>query len=229
MKIEAIVAAAGSGLRLKKNISKPLVKIGNKPIIIHTLKALLRCSLIKNIIVVAEEKQLQKIKGLIKKFGIKKVKSVIAGGPRRSDSVSNGLRLVSKTADLVLIHDGARPFIDKKTIESVINKAKKFGAAIVGVPVKSTLKAMQYKKITPLVKRTINRDKVWEIQTPQVFKREIIEKAYKKFKNLDATDDSFLVEKLGIKVVVVRGSYFNIKITTPEDLIFAKALLKVRS
>ena len=227
MKIEAIVAAAGSGSRLKRNISKPLIKIGNKPLIIRTLEALLKCSLTNHIIVATEAKQIKTIKRLIKKFRIKKIKAVIAGGKTRKDSVRKGLSLISETCNLVLVHDGARPFVSKSTILNLIKQANKTGAAIVGVPSKSTLKMIQCKK-QPLVKTTVSRNNIWQIQTPQVFRGDIIKKAYKKFKNINATDDSSLVEKLGIKVAIIRGSYRNIKITTPEDLVFAEALLKER-
>jgi len=119
-----------------------------------------------------------------------------------------------------------RPFIDKKTISSAINAAEKFKAAVSAVPVKPTIK-----KINPLslkVISTLERNTLWEVQTPQVFKKDIILKAYSRFKDKNASDDASLVEKLGITVKVVRGSYKNIKITTPEDLIFSKAIIKNR-
>lgn len=226
-KIEAIVPAAGLGLRLKQGIDKPLVRIGKIPIVIRTLKALLKSSLIHSIIVVVEGKKIKEIERLIRRFGSKRVKVVVAGGKTRRDSVRNGLKFVDKTSEFVLIHDGARPFIDKATLLSVVNAACKSGAAIVGVPAKSTLKTIRHRKF-PLVEATLRRRDVWEIQTPQVFKREIIIKAYKKFKDTEATDDSSLVEKLGVDVYVVKGSYSNIKITTPEDIMFAEAISKKR-
>ena len=122
-----------------------------------------------------------------------------------------------------MIHDAARPFIDKDTVTAVIKTAQNTGAAIVGVPVKATIKKLTGKFV---VKATIEREGLWEIQTPQVFKKRLILNAYKKFGNADVTDDAMLVEKLGQRVSVVLGSYNNIKVTTPEDLILAQAIAK---
>jgi 2-C-methyl-D-erythritol 4-phosphate cytidylyltransferase len=129
--------------------------------------------------------------------------------------------MVSENSDWVLIHDSARPFIDRKFITEVIMAAKKTGAAITGVPIKATIKSI---KSGGLVDRTLDRSNLWEIQTPQVFKKELILKAYKEFSKRNVTDDSSLVEKLGKKVKIVPGSYENIKITTKEDLLFAQAI-----
>jgi 2-C-methyl-D-erythritol 4-phosphate cytidylyltransferase len=135
--------------------------------------------------------------------------------------VANGLKAIGPQADLILIHDAARPFITKGLVSSVIKEARKAGAAIAAVPVKATIKKV---KNGSVVEKTLDRGKLWEIQTPQVFKKDLILKAYKKFKRIPATDDAMLVERLGAKVSVVLGSYSNIKITTPEDLIIAKGI-----
>jgi len=163
----------------------------------------------------------------IKRYRISKVARVVFGGRRRQDSVGNGLKVLGYGSELVLIHDSARPFIDRRMIQETIRKAEKCGAAIVGVPVKATIK-----KVTKTlrgcyrVKETIDRSNLWEIQTPQVFEKDLILKAYKKFGNIDVTDDAMLAEKLGAKVSVVFGSYDNIKITTPQDLVTAQAIAK---
>lgn len=220
--VTAIVLAAGSGERFGSKIPKLLAKIGSKPIIIHTLEALSRHSSVRDIILVVNAKSAKKIIAKINRYRIKKIARVVEGGLRRQDSLGNGLRVIDSRSELVLIQDAARPFIDKKLISSVIKKAHKNGSAIAGVPVKATIKQVR----AGVVERTIERSNLWEIQTPQVFRKDLILKAYKRFAKTDVTDDAMLVEKLGKKVNIIEGSYSNIKITTPEDLILAKAIAR---
>lgn len=227
MFITAVVVAAGKGLRLKSKTSKPLIKIGSQPLIIYSLNTLSNHPSIKSIIVVANRKNLLNIRSKIKEYRIGKIKDVVLGGEARKDSVANGLKAMDNRTDLVLIHDGARPFIDKRMVSSAIKAAKRYKAAIVGIPVKATIKKVKSQKSrVRIVDKTIDRDNVWEIQTPQVFKKDLILKAYKRFGNADVTDDCQLVEKIGVKVSVVLGNYKNIKVTTPEDLVIAKALAR---
>ncbi|MFH1269702.1 MAG: 2-C-methyl-D-erythritol 4-phosphate cytidylyltransferase [Candidatus Omnitrophota bacterium] len=225
MYVTAILLAAGKGLRLKSNVPKPLIKINSKPLIIYSLDTLGKHPGIKEIIVVANRRNLEEIQGYIRRFRLNKVKDVVLGGEVRRDSVAKGLKAIDGRTDLVLIHDGARPFIDNGTVSSLIKAAVISGAAIVGVPVKATIKKVKGRKVNT-VDKTLDRNNLWEIQTPQVFKKELILKAYKRFGNADVTDDAMLVEKLGEDVSVVRGTYNNIKITTPEDLILAGAISK---
>jgi 2-C-methyl-D-erythritol 4-phosphate cytidylyltransferase len=222
MKVSAIVLAAGLGVRFKSKASKMLVEINRQPIIIYSLKTLSKISFINEIIVVANSNNRRGIARIIRKFSIAKVSRIVEGGRRRQDSVYNGLKNLSSSAELVLIHDGARPFIDKKTIASVIKKAEESGGAVVGVLVKATIKEAQ----GAVIKRTLDRKSLWEIQTPQVFKKGLILKAYRKSSGTEVTDDASLVEKSGGHVVLVKGSYFNIKITTPEDALLAEAIAK---
>ncbi len=222
----AIVVAAGSGKRLKLKIPKALVKIKSRPIILYALGVLSRHPDIDEIILVTSLADKQAIAGAIAKYRIAKVKAIVSGGARRQDSVHNGLKAVAVDSQLVLIHDAARPFVDKKIISAVIKEAKSSGAAIVGVPVKATIKEVVVGRSSLVVRRTIDRNKLWEIQTPQVFKKGLIVYAYKKFGKTDVTDDAMLIEKMGKRVAIVRGSYNNIKITTPEDLIVAEAIAK---
>jgi len=255
MHITAIVLAAGRGLRLSRfnrftvrggipthiskmigsgrsKIPKPLIEINSQPIIIYSLNTLSQHPDIRDIIVVANADNLKDIVNKIKQYGISKIRDIILGGRERRDSVSSGLDAIDNRTELVLIHDAVRPFIDREIISSLIKEAKESGAAIIGVPVKATIKKVTSHKsqVTSrvFVKETVNRDNLWEIQTPQVFKKELILKAYKKFGNVDATDDAMLVERLGVKVSVVFGSYNNIKITTPEDLVLAEAISKIK-
>ncbi len=227
MNVAAIVPAAGAGIRLKSKIQKPYINLGAKPILAWTLIALSKNKNIKEILVSVGKDKIDKAKkDIIKKYNIKKARLVI-GGKERSDSVYNALKAVSKDIDYVLIHDGIRPFIANKLIETLLKEASRTGAAIAAVPVKPTLK---FSGKNNFIRSTPLRKYFWEAQTPQVFRRALIEKAYKiaMRKKIIATDDSMLVEKTGVKTKIVMGSYSNIKITTREDLELAKILLKKR-
>ena len=221
--LSAIILAAGAGRRLGARVSKPLVKINNKPLINYSLCAFNRHPGIDEIIVVCSAQNKKQIIKVIKNCSFKKIKGFVIGGPRRQDSVYNGLKKVGKKSDWVLIHDSARPFIDQGAISRVIQEAKKTGAAILGVPVKATIKSAS---AGGLVNKTVDRSSLWEIQTPQVFKKGLIDKAYEKYAEENVTDDASLVEKLGKKVKIVEGCSENIKITTGVDLCFAQLIAK---
>lgn len=225
-KVAAIVAAAGKGERLKSKVRKPFVVLGREPILIWTLRTFESCAQIGEVILVVNQVDLAKARSAINKAGIKKVKKIVAGGKRRLDSVRNGLAEVGEDVDYVIVHDGCRPFIDRKIISSALEEAAVFGAAIPCVAVKPTIKEVEKGNF---VAATLDRQSLVEVQTPQAFKREILIRAYEKAlaEGIDATDDSALVERLGIKVKVVEGSYRNIKITTAEDLKYAKALIEL--
>lgn len=225
MKVAAIVAAAGKGQRLKAKAHKPFVILGKDPILAHALKGLDSSSHVDEIILVVHQADLGKAKSLLKKYGLKKIKKIVVGGRRRMDSVKNGLAEVSEETGYVMVHDGCRPFIDNKVISSVIEAAEIFGAAITAVAVKPTIKEVEKGNF---VASTLNRQQLVDVQTPQAFKKDIIVRAYAKaFEDaVEATDDAALVERLGLKVKVVEGSNKNIKITTAEDLKYAKALIE---
>ncbi len=232
MYITAIVLAAGKGLRLKSKTSKPLIKIGSKPAIVYSLETLNKHPFVKDIIVVTNASNVPSIKQIKQKYKIGKIRAFVLGGKQRKDSVYNGLIAVNSKSDFILVHDSARPFINSKCVSKVIARARHTGAAILGVPVKAAIKKIKNQNpvgtglapVRNIVAETLDRNELWEIQTPQVFRKDLILEAYKKFGNLEATDDAFLVEKLGAKVEVVMGSYENIKITTREDLGWANAI-----
>ncbi|MDD5409701.1 MAG: 2-C-methyl-D-erythritol 4-phosphate cytidylyltransferase [Candidatus Omnitrophica bacterium] len=221
--LSAILLAAGKGRRLNAAVPKPLVKIGNKPAIIYSLNNLNKHPDVGEIILVVSLANRGKIVKAVKKYPFKKIKEIVLGGLRRQDSVYNGLKAVGKRSDWVLIHDSARPFIDSKSITKVIAAAKKSGAAILAVRPKATIKFCRQSNI---VSKTLNRDRLWEAQTPQVFKKNLLLSAYKKYSQADVTDDASLVEKPGKRVRVVEGNYGNIKITTGEDLLLADLIVK---
>ena len=225
MKVAAIVPSAGRGARLKTRTGKPYIKLGAKPVLAHTLIALERNKKIKEILVAVEKDKIGKAyREIIQKYNIKKAR-LLAGGRERMDSVYNALKLVSDDIDYVLIHDGVRPFVTDELIEDSLKAAARFKASVAGVPVKPTLKFVSEGKF---IKHTPPRQYFWEAQTPQVFKKDLIIKAYEsaRKKNISATDDATLVEKIGIRPKIVMGSYSNIKITTREDLELARIILK---
>ncbi len=231
MYITAIVLAAGKGLRFKARVSKPLVKINSRPAILYSLRALSRHPAISDIIVVVNPANRKGVSEAIKRSRINKISKVVLGGRRRQDSVERGLKAAGDLTGLVLIHDAARPFIDARIISAVICEAKRTGAAIAGVPVSSTIKSVKVSRCQGVkekrwVDKTLQRERLWEIQTPQAFRKELILEAYRRFGNLEATDDAMLVEKLGAGVRVVQGSYNNIKITNRRDLLLAEAIAK---
>lgn len=226
MKIAAIVPSAGCGRRMRSRIDKPFIKIGKFPIISYVLKALQSSSSISEIIIAARTKNIARIKRLIRQNHFTKIKEIVKGGPTRSESVFNGLSKVSAEADFILVHDVARPFITPDLIRRTVDAAKRYGASVACVLAKSTIKESDSQAL--LVKNTLNRRLLWEAQTPQVFRKELLFAAYRKLgkKAIGVTDDTSLIEKIGKKVRIVRGSYNNIKITTPEDLHVAEAILK---
>jgi len=221
--LSAIILAAGIGKRLNAAVPKPLVKIGNGPAIVHSLNSLNKHPDIDEIIVVLSLANRDEIIKAVKRCTFKKIKSFVLGGKRRQDSVYQGLKAVSKRSDWVLIHDSARPFIGGKSISRVILAAKKHGAALLAVKPKATIK---FSRQGSIVTETLNRDKLWEAQTPQVFKKTLLLEAYKKYSRFDVTDDASLVEKLGKRVKIVEGDYSNIKITTAEDLLVVGLMIK---
>ncbi|MFH1093621.1 MAG: 2-C-methyl-D-erythritol 4-phosphate cytidylyltransferase [Candidatus Omnitrophota bacterium] len=224
-KLSAIVPAAGTGARLQSRIAKPYISLNNKPLLWYCLNTLQKSGKVNDIIVISEKANVKRAENLIKKFKFKKVKAVVAGGATRSESVYNGLKALNENTDYVLIHDGARPFLDGKLIDMCFKAAIKHKAAICAVPCSSTIKQAD-KKLR--VVATLDRNSLWQVQTPQIFAYKLLCCAYDCFKNkkTGAFDDASLVERLGRKVKIVPGTNINIKITTQEDLRLARAIVK---
>ena len=224
-KLSAIVAAAGTGVRLESKTAKPYISLNNKPLLWYCLNALERSGKINNIVLISEKANINRAVNLINKFKFKKVKAVVAGGATRSASVYNGLKALDEDTDYVLIHDGARPFLDSSLIERCVAAVIKHKAVICAIPCSSTIKRAD-KDLRVI--STLDRNSLWQVQTPQVFAYKLIRDAYAKFKNKKngAFDDASLVEKSGGEVKIVLGTDINIKITTQADLRLAKAILK---
>jgi 2-C-methyl-D-erythritol 4-phosphate cytidylyltransferase len=217
-KTAAIIVAAGESRRMNR-IDKVLAPLAGRPVISHVLTAFDGCESIGHIVLVVNEKSLEQCRTLV--AGLEKPIDVCVGGKRRQDSVAAGLKGL-KDCEWVIIHDGARPLVTKELIEQGLKAAQETGAAVAAVPVTDTIKVADDDRI---VHQTPPRQNLWAVQTPQVFRLDIITKAYQQATG-EATDDASLVEQLGFHVKLYMGSYDNIKITTINDLLIAEALIK---
>ena len=220
MPTAAIIPAAGSGLRFGEQ--KQFKLLGNKPVLLHSIEPFIQSNKIQEIVVVVPSKMMEESKRIVSNYfgsGIK----VISGGEDRQKSVYNGLKTVSKVCDLVCVHDGVRPFVTTKLIESAIHATKQFDGVITAVKATDTVK----QGTDNTVQATLNRDMVWLAQTPQVFDKNMLEKALSSLneKNKLETDESMTMEKMGYSIGIVEGNKFNIKITTQEDWMFAEAII----
>ena len=221
----AIVLAGGQGKRMGTAVQKQYIELCGKPVLYYALHTFQNSGVIDEIILVVGEGQEEYCRqNIVKKYGFTKVSKVVVGGTERYYSVWNGLQEVSE--GYVFIHDGARPFVSGEMIARAYEEVQKYGACVVGMPVKDTIKIADEDGFS---RETPNRKDVWMIQTPQVFETGLVKEAYEALlheKEISATDDATAVEQmLGRKVKLVVGSYENIKITTPEDLKIAQALL----
>lgn len=224
-KVSAIIVAAGKGSRMGAAVNKQFLMLSNKPVLAYTLEAFERAEIISEIIVVVHRDDHKLFKECILPYGFQKITAVADGGSDRQASVYNGLLRVGPESDIIAVHDGARPLVTPAIISASVAAASRYGSACVGVPVKDTIK-----RVNPdqMVLDTPDRSMLWAIQTPQTFQREILMKAHEKAiaERYRGTDDAVLVERLGVPVRMVMGSYTNLKITTAEDLAVAEAFLK---
>lgn len=220
----AIVVAGGTGTRMGGDIPKQFIEVFGKPIISYTLNALSKCTDIRDIIIVTLPEYIVYCNDIVNTFGFDKVKKIVCGGDSRSRSVFNGLKEVEDDCNIVAIHDGVRPLIDCDTVSACIRSAAEYGCAAVGVKMKDTVKVCDEKGF---IKGTADREKLWMIQTPQVFKKDIIYALHQEAneKKLSYTDDCLLAEAKGYKLKIVEGKYENIKITTPQDIYIMKGLI----
>lgn len=225
MFVSAIIVAGGKGTRMNMEKSKQYIEICGVPVLARTLRAFEDCDYIDEIIVVVNSEDMFYCKqNIVEEYEISKVKVLAAGGAQRQNSVYNGLCEVSGNADIVVIHDGARPFVSEQTIIDCIEAAVEYGVSTAAVPVKDTIKSADEEGF---VDKTLERSVLWSIQTPQAFEYGIIKKAHDKARTdgFMGTDDTVLSERLGIRTRLVMGSYENIKITTREDLLFGEAII----
>ena len=223
-KVVSIIPAAGMGVRMGLPLPKQYYEIDNKPILAYTLEKFQKCHAVDGIILVVSEDIIERSKEIVDQWKIQKVFRVIQGGEKRQDSVRAGLNVLSGQTEIVVIHDGVRPFVSVMKIQESIEAAKQHGAAILVVPVKDTIKRCQ----GLWVEETLERDTLYRVQTPQCFCVEWIRNAYAKAAEDDyyATDDAALVERLGHRIRIIDGEDINIKLTSPADLKLAERLIR---
>ncbi len=224
----AVVPAAGTGTRMGGSTKKQFLRLGGKPILAHTLITLETCPEVNGVILVApEEERAFCLEQIVQPFGLRKIMSVIAGGRERQDSVYAGLLAVPASAAIVVVHDGVRPFADASMFRRSIEAARRGVSAVVGIPVRDTIKSVgpEHK-----VRKTLEREMLWAVQTPQAFTCPLLRDAYDRAfrEGFYGTDDASLVERIDLPVKVLMGSEANIKITSPGDLLLGEAILKER-
>ncbi|GGO08505.1 2-C-methyl-D-erythritol 4-phosphate cytidylyltransferase [Saccharibacillus kuerlensis] len=221
--LSAIVVAAGRGSRMGTKESKQFLELGGRPLFLRAIEAFGRFDATAEIIVVTGEADVERCRRYIEQAGCLRVKTVVAGGTERQHSVYQGLKQAS--SPWVMVHDGVRPFIRVEDIESCYGEMLRTGAAVLAVPVKDTIKTVGG---DGMIVDTPNRSLLWAIQTPQGFRTEELLRAHEQAagEGFVGTDDSMLIERLGVTVSVARGDYTNIKITTPEDLDYAEFLIR---
>ncbi|QST00164.1 bifunctional 2-C-methyl-D-erythritol 4-phosphate cytidylyltransferase/2-C-methyl-D-erythritol 2,4-cyclodiphosphate synthase [Pontibacillus sp. ALD_SL1] len=222
---QVIILAAGQGKRMKAGLNKQFLSIDEKPLLIHTIEAFMQDDSCEQRIVVINPDERTQIESLLERFGYSNQITLIDGGQERQDSVYAGLQAINSDS-IVLIHDGARPFVTRKSIRELVEEASEHGAALLAVPVTDTIKQYQSGSL-----KTLKRDELWAAQTPQAFRYNTILEAHEHAKDDHylGTDDASLVERLGGNVGVVQGSYDNIKLTTPEDIEKAETIIDKRS
>lgn len=224
--VSAIILAGGRGTRMGSDISKQFIEVDGKPMLYYTLNTFINSELIKEIILVLPKNEIEYCKiNVLDKYNLN-VNKIVEGGKERQDSVYNALKEVGNS-ELVLIHDGARPFTTDRIIEEGITFARKYGAAAPGVTPKDTIKVLDSNNFS---KETPNRNTLVSIQTPQVFKTDMIISCHEKVReeNVKVTDDTMVVERYNHKVYIYNGDYENIKVTTKEDLILAEKLVNAK-
>ncbi|OGD84874.1 2-C-methyl-D-erythritol 4-phosphate cytidylyltransferase [Candidatus Curtissbacteria bacterium RBG_13_40_7] len=223
-----IVAAGGNGSRAKLGFNKIFAKLNNSPLIYWTIKTFEKSKTVDNIVICAKKNDIKKIKAIIIKYKFEKIKDIVEAGNSRQAStfiVLSALKSIIKNNDLVGIHNAVNPFVTKEEIARVYREAKKYGAALLAIPAKDTVKITRKNS---LVENTPIRERCWYAQTPQVSSFANLWKAFVEADNekFIGTDDTQLLERAGVKVKVVPCSYHNIKITFPEDLVVAEQILK---
>lgn len=221
----AIVVAGGKGVRFGGDRPKQFLEVNGSPIIIHTLRQFERCREIGSVVVVLPAEETAGFQSLIEKFALQKVSQIVAGGATRAQSVKQGLSAIND-AEVVAVHDGVRPLVTPDEIDEVVKAATASGAAILVARISDTIKDVRSNRVI----NTLPRVNLRRALTPQCFRMDVLKCAYEQLEQLEAaaievTDDSFLVERLGVAVATIEGSARNIKITKEEDLAFAEAFL----
>ena len=224
-KVCTLIPAAGKGSRMAHSVKKPYLELAQKPILAHTIQRFEQNSAVDAIFVIVDQADFSECHAtVLRPYAFTKVQKLVDGGETRQMSVYNGIRALSADVDFVIVHDGVRPFVTDEVIFACLAAADECGAAVAAVPVKDTIKIAN---TDGFIVETPAREQLWAVQTPQVFQKSLLEEAHQaaQARQLTATDDASLVEQLGFPVKLVKGSYANVKITTPVDLQIAEVLL----
>ena len=225
MNVTALIPAAGMGSRMRAQTKKQYLRVGHRPILFYTLSRFESCAFVRDILLAVPEEDLTFVASeIVDRFGFRKVQKIVSGGKERQDSVRAAFEALDGEPDLVMIHDGVRPFVTPAILKKAAEVAFKKGASVVGIPASATIKRVHKGR----VEATLIRSELWEIQTPQTFRTDWFRQALEKAaaSGFRATDDATLLEQAGFPVYVVEGSSFNLKITRPEDLTLAACLLQ---
>ncbi len=227
--VSVLMPCAGLGKRMGGRVNKPYIEVLGRPLLAYTLDIFQKHTSVAEIVLIARQDEVDFCRQeIVKRYGFTKVREVVAGGEERQDSVFLGLAHVDEKSKWIAVHDGVRPLLTERTLDCALEAVRERGAAVVGVPVKDTIKEVNGDL---LIRGTPDRSRLWQVQTPQIFLRNVLVQAYSKAAELGwrGTDDASLVERLGIDVYMVRGDYDNIKVTTPEDLVFFEEIVKKRT
>ncbi len=228
MKVTAIIPSAGKGKRMGHTVPKHFLRLEDKPILAYTLEAFEKCSEVDYVLIVVRSGEEEYcLNEVVEKYTFNKVLRIVIGGEKRQDSVYNGIKELDHDTDIVVVHDGVRPFVSPGLISETVKLAMYEDGVVAALPVKDTIKEVTGEGV---IKSTPHREFLWYAQTPQTFKKRVLEEAFIRAYNegFYGTDESSLIERMGGKVKIIEGSPENIKITTKEDLLQAEIILRMR-
>ena len=221
-----IIVAGGKGERMGPDVDKAFLSLGAKPVLVYSLLAFEKCPDVDEVVLVVRKERIESARCAVQMFGCKKVIKIVAGGNQRQQSVANGLAQIGAEAEMVAVHDGARPCVTPDLISETIKSACQYGSGVAAVKITDTVKEVE-KGMT--ISQTIDRTKLWRVQTPQAFKVALLRKAFEVVakKKIKITDEAAAVELICDNVRLVQSSSSNIKITSPDDLVLAAALMRL--
>lgn len=221
-----IIVAGGKSERMGPDVDKAFLSLGAKPVLVYSLLAFEKCPDVEEVVLVVRKERIEAARYAVQMFGCKKVVKIIAGGNQRQQSVTNGLDEINEDAEIVAVHDGARPCVTPDLISATIHAARQYGSGVAAVKITDTVKEVEKGLI---ISKTIDRTKLWRVQTPQSFKADLLRKAFDLVarKKIKVTDEASSVELICDSVHLVQSSSSNIKITSPDDLVLAAALMRL--